>query len=212
MKPRLSSKARLALLVGIAGVVGLVAVMLRAADSGDSRAQPAVMEQPAAAVPVAARTSTRSSFAKSPARAEQPDLEARRLHPVDLDVLREKIPDNYYWRFGEPTLDAEALKIRGEEQRRWDELRGKVVSNTASEEEIDRYYDYRQRLSKDYIQFSELLLEHYRAEISESEVGLHEMSIKMHTGRLDEIPRQREEAKTRKLAQDKRREEWKRGR
>jgi nitroimidazol reductase NimA-like FMN-containing flavoprotein (pyridoxamine 5'-phosphate oxidase superfamily) len=58
-----------------------------------------------------------------------------------------------------------------------------------------------------------MVLEEYGEELPEQEAGAYELSIRMHAGRLREIPRQREEARARKLIQDRKREEWeKRGR
>jgi hypothetical protein len=86
-----------------------------------------------------------------------------------------------------------------------------VLSGTASEEEIRRYYDHRRQLSRDYVDFARLVLEEYPDELPERDRGLYEMSIEMHTTRLAEIPGQIEEARARKQDQDRRREEWRRG-
>jgi hypothetical protein len=133
-----------------------------------------------------------------------------RLHSVDLEALRVKMPNNLYWRMDAPTKDPKETQERDEEKRRWNVLYGKVLSNTATEEEIQKYYDHRQKISEDYIQFAGLVLDDYGDKISDKEHGLYELSIRMHKGRLREIPRQREEALARKRVQDARREEWKR--
>jgi hypothetical protein len=131
-------------------------------------------------------------------------------YPVDLERLRARIPDNLYWRLDAPTQDPQVLQMRAEEEKRWNDLYGKVLSGTASEEEIRRYYDHRRRLSEDYVAFARLVLQEYPAELPERDRGLFQMSIEMHTTRLAEIPRQIEEALARKQTQDQRREEWRR--
>lgn len=133
-------------------------------------------------------------------------------YPVDLAYLRARIPDNLYWRLGQPTQDPELLRQRAEEEQRWNELYGKVQSNTASEEEVQRYYDHRRQLSEDYIEFARLVLAEYGGELPERDRGMYELSIEMHGSRLAEIPRQLEDALARKRAHDQRREDWRQGR
>lgn len=132
-------------------------------------------------------------------------------YPVDLDELRARLPDNLYWQLGEPTKDPEVLQRRAEDEQRWNELFGKVQSNTATEEEIHRYYDHRRRVSEDYLEFASLVLKEYGEKLPERDRGMYELSVTLHRGRLDEIPRQVKDALTRKEAHDKRREEWRRG-
>lgn len=131
-------------------------------------------------------------------------------HPVDLAHLRALIPDNTYWRLGAPTDDPQDLKMRAEDKQRWNELYGKVLSGTGTEEEVRRYFEHRRQVSEDYIEFAKLLLDEYGERLPEQERGLYELSIKMHTTRLAELPRQIEDALARKQEQDRRREEWRR--
>ena len=44
--------------------------------------------------------------------------------------------------------------------------------------------------------------------LSEEELGLYTLSLQMHRTRLDELPRQEQEALARKAVQDERREKW----
>lgn len=133
-------------------------------------------------------------------------------YPVDLAYLRARIPDNLYWRLGQPTQDPELLRQRAEEEKRWNDLFGKVQSNTASEEEVHRYYDHRRQLSEDYLELARLVLEEYGDELPERDRGMYELSIEMHGSRLAEIPRQLEDALARKRAHDQRRDDWRQGR
>jgi hypothetical protein len=137
-----------------------------------------------------------------------PSSDAPRKHPVDLAKLRERLPDNLYWELGVPTKDPSVLRKREEEGRRWNELYGKVLSNTATEQEIRQYYEHRRAVSEDYIQFANLVLQEYGPQLPEQERGMYELSIRMHRTRLEEIPRQIEDALTRKRDQDQRRESW----
>lgn len=139
-----------------------------------------------------------------------PEDLAGRGYPVDLERLRAQLPDNLYWQLGAPTDDPRELQERAEEQKRWEDLFGKVQSNTASEEEVRRYYEHSRRVSEDYIQFASLVLAQHRDELPEHDQGLYELSIKMHRSRLAEIPRQIEGALARTQAQDRARDEWQR--
>jgi len=132
-------------------------------------------------------------------------------HPVDLAKLREELPDNLYWKLGAPTKDPQVLQQREEETRRWNALLGKVLSNTATEEEIHQYYEHRREVSEDFIQFASRVLEQYGPRLPEQERGLYELSIRMHTTRLEEIPRETDDALARKQRQDQLRENWRGG-
>ena len=130
---------------------------------------------------------------------------------VDLERLRARLPDNLYWRLGEPTKDPQVLQARAEEEQRWNELFGKVQSNTASVGEIREYYDHRRRVSEDYLEFASLVLQEYGDELPERDRGMYELSAQLHRTRLEEIPRQTEDALVRKRAYDARKEEWRAG-
>jgi hypothetical protein len=159
---------------------------------------------PSAALPATGNDSEEIDDAAPP----EPELVVADAYPVDLTRLREKLPGNMYFRLGEPTEDPAVLDMRAEEERRVNELFGKVQSSTASEEEIHRYYEYRRELSEDYIEFSRLVLDEYGDKLPDRDRGLYELSIKMHKGRLEAIPRQIEDALARRRAHDERRRQW----
>jgi hypothetical protein len=142
--------------------------------------------------------------------AEATPSETPARHPVDLEKLRALLPGNLYWDMGVPTKDPEVLRKRDEEGRRWNALYGKVQSNTATEQEIHQYYEHRRKVSEDSIAFASAVLEQYGSQLPEQEQGLYALSIRMHRTRLEELPRQIEEALARKSAQDQRRESWRR--
>jgi hypothetical protein len=127
---------------------------------------------------------------------------------VDMDELRAAMPDNLYWQLGMPTRDEQVQETRAAERERWNVEYGKVLSGTASEEEIRAYYDQRARLSGDYVEFTSYLLDHYRDQLPERDVGLLELARRLHLARLEEIPRQVEVALQRKQQQDEARAKW----
>jgi hypothetical protein len=113
---------------------------------------------------------------------------------VDLEHLEAQMPNNLYFKLGVPTTDPEVLKAREAEERSWRELYGKVLSNKASEEEVRRYYAHRRRVSEDYVQVADRVLNESGPTLKEDERGLFELSRKMHKERLSELPRQESEA------------------
>jgi hypothetical protein len=127
---------------------------------------------------------------------------------VDLEAVRAAMPDNIYWTMSAPTDNPAVLQEREEERERWNTEYGKVLSNTATPEEIDAYYAHRQRLSNDYIEFGVYLLEHYGEDLPRQDVGLLKVAIELHVARLEEIPRQIMEAHERAAAHDAARRAW----
>ena len=51
---------------------------------------------------------------------------------------------------GAPTKDPAVLEAREEEKKRRNEEYGRVLSGDANEEQVNAYYDYREKLSTDY--------------------------------------------------------------
>lgn len=133
---------------------------------------------------------------------------AMRWARVDLDAVRAAMPDNLYWELSAPTSDPVILEERADERARWNEEYGKVLSGNATEAEIEAYYAQRHRLSADYVEFGSHLLERYGDVLPARDVGLLELSVKMHHARLQQMPRRLTEAIDRKHRQDRLREEW----
>lgn len=127
---------------------------------------------------------------------------------VDMDAVRAALPDNLYWQLSVPTKDEQVNEERERERARWNVEYGKVLSGTGTEEEIRAYYDYKSRLSGDYIEFSTYLLDHYEAELPGQDVALLRLARRLHQARLEEVPRKLEEAFERKRAQDAARAAW----
>jgi hypothetical protein len=127
---------------------------------------------------------------------------------VDMDAVRAALPDNLYWQLSVPTKDEQVNEKRERERARWNVEYGKVLSGTGSEEEIRAYYDYKSRLSGDYIELSTYLLDHYEAELPGQDVALLRLARRLHQARLEEVPRKLEEAFERKREQDAARAAW----
>lgn len=127
---------------------------------------------------------------------------------VDLDAVRAEMPDNVFWTMSSPTKDPEVLRARDEERARWNVEYGKILSNTATAEEIDAYYAHRQKLSADYVEFAGYLLAEYGEQLPRRDVALLKLAVDLHLARLEEIPRQMAEAHARREAHDATRRAW----
>jgi hypothetical protein len=215
--PRRSSRSRLALFA-VLGLLVVVAVGLRWAMHGRI-APPAPSLQVAAARPSAGPVSpaprafeAATDDAPPPPPAEESfagveDWDGS-WESVDLEAIRKALPDNIYWKMGAPTTDPEVLRQREEERARWNVEYGKVLSNTATDEEIDAYYAERQRVSEDYLEFIVYLMTNYGYQIPKRDVAVFKLAGEMHHARLEEIPRQIAEAHARREAHEKARQAW----
>ncbi len=141
----------------------------------------------------------------------EPEPETPKPYPVDMERLREKLPDNLYWEVAAPTKDPEVLKKRDEASRHWNDMYGKVLSGMATEAEVHAYYAHRRKLSEDFLAFATTVLSDYGDVLPERDRGLYELSIQMHRTRLEELPRQEAESLAHREAQERRRQAWRQG-
>ena len=130
------------------------------------------------------------------------------LGDLDFEAIREKTPDSLDWLMAAPTDDPEILEARARARDERNRQYGKVVSNTASVEEIHDYWTYRRKLSEDYIEVLQLILDEHGDELSERDRGLFELTISMHAARLAEIPSKLDDALQRKAEYDQAKKEW----
>jgi len=130
-------------------------------------------------------------------------------YPVNLARLRAELPRNRYWLDSVPTNDPEVLRRREAEAAGWNDLHGKVLSGTATSDEIRTWVEHRRQVSEDAIEFAQRVLAEHGSELPDRDRGLLELAIDMHRTRLAELPRQESEAQARKAEQDRRRAEWK---
>jgi len=127
---------------------------------------------------------------------------------VDLESIKQEIPDNLYWALGAPTQDAALLERRKENKEHWDNEYGKVLSNTANETEIRDYYAHQNAVSTDYIEFATLLLNRHSKDLPEEAYGLQTLARNLHLARLEEIPGKLNNALERRNSHITRREVW----
>jgi hypothetical protein len=180
------------------GAVWLVARTREAAETAPAAAAstPAPSGAPEAAVP------------PEPEAVQELDPLQGTWEHVDMEAMRRALPDNLYWTMAVPTDDPRIQEERDAERARWNDEYGKVLSGTGSLAEIDAYYDYRYRVSSDYVEFTRHLLTNYASDLPERDVALLALAERLHLARLAELPRKLEEARARKQQQDAAREAW----
>jgi len=127
---------------------------------------------------------------------------------LDLDAVRAAMPNNLYWAMAAPTKDPDLIRWREEERARLNVEYGKVLSNTATSEEIDRYFAERKRLSDDYLEFVVHVLSNYSGAIPREGVAMLKLAGELHAARLEEMPRQMAEAHARREAHEAARRAW----
>lgn len=130
------------------------------------------------------------------------------LAELDFEAIRERTPDSLYWLMAAPTDDPQVLQARAQAREDRNRQYGKVVSNTATVEEIHDYYAYRRKLSEDYIEVLQLILDQHGGELSERDAGLFDLTISMHSARLAEIPSKLDDALQRKAEYDRVKQAW----
>lgn len=195
-------------------VIGIVVVY------AVNRPRPKTVEKPVATTDANATKPERAGASRSaPAfDSDQPKLAVSAeatfeaphfdLAKLDYESLRKRTPDSLYWLLAAPTEDPEALKARQVERERRNAQYGRVVSSAATVAEIEDYYAYRRRLSEDYIEVAQLILNDHGDELSERDVGLFELTIALHAARLSELPKKMDDALRRKSEYDRVKEVW----
>jgi len=207
-------RTRLVSLLGAALLGVLLAWWWRGAGKRDPAAPVEPAAPPVAAAPAPPAPPDDAPPAPAPAPAPRPaddplaEGDGGSWAGVDLEEVRRALPDNLYWQTNVPTDDQRELDRRLQERTRWNEEYGKVLSNTATPQEIEAYYQHRQRVSEDAIEFANYLLNHYQDQLPGKDVGLLELAIELHLARLEEIPRQMADAFQRHEAHEAARQAW----
>jgi len=200
--------------VCVAVIAGAVFVLWRSGETPSPRSaslSPSTRDPDGAVVP------SRPSSATAPETPGPPSTDGIDLRTlpdtpwakVDLDAIREVMPDNTFWTMAMPTTDPTVEAARASIRERWNREWGKVQSNTATAEEIDAYYAERQRVAQDYVEFATYLLAEYGKHLTERDVGLLKVAIELNLARLERFPREIALAQERRVAHDAARRAWK---
>jgi hypothetical protein len=198
-------------LVSMAALAVVVALLeARRGSEPPMPPQAPPLEQPAAPAPLTAPDPQMSVRKKPAAEEPVPFIDGLVYGEVDLREARAVMPDNLYWQLAAPTKDPAVLEAREEERKRRNEEYGRVLSGDANEEQVNAYYDYREKISTDFLEFAEWMSNRYGEKVSDEFRGLLDLSVKLHKARLAEIPRDREDALARSREREKIRADWRR--
>jgi hypothetical protein len=195
-------------------LLGLVVFLLQSRrGAAPVEAPKASQEQAVSARPPApvapSRREERGASAAAP-QEEVPYIDGLVYGDIDLREAKALMPDNIYWQQGAPTKDPEELARREAEKKKRNEEYGRVLAGDASEDEVKAYYDYKKRVSEDYLEFSEFMARRYKSTDHKEMVGLLDMATKMHAEKLKQLPTELEEALARAREREKVREDWRR--
>lgn len=192
-------------------VLAVVVAVLEARRAAEPPAPPEASSVEAPVAPPAPENAPSSARGRPETHPEEvPYIEGLVWGEIDLREAQAVMPDNLYWQQGAPTKDPAVLEAREQEKKRRNEEYGRVLAGDANEEEVNAYYDYRERLSTDYLEFAEWMSNRYGEKISDEFRGMLELSIKLHKARLAQIPRDRDDALARSREHEKIREDWRR--
>jgi hypothetical protein len=201
----------LAVLGWIAVLAALVIVLERRSPTDAPAPSSAPVADAVAPQPSAAPEADTAKRARQAAVEEPvPYIENLVWGDIDLREAQAVMPDNLYWQLGAPTSDPEVLAAREEEKKRRNEEYGLVLSGDANAEQVDAYYDYRELISTDFLEFAEWMKNRYAGKINDEFEGLLDLSIKLHKARLAQIPADRQDAIQRSKEREKIREDWRR--
>lgn len=200
--------------VAVSGFVAALAVLVVVLETRRGSDPPAAPQVPPSERPVLPDPELEPQVPaarRAPKQIEEvPYIEGLVWGEIDLREAQAVMPDNLYWKEGAPTKDPAVLEAREQEKKKRNEEYGRVLAGDANAEEVDAYYDYRERLSSDYLEFSEWMKNRYGEKISDEFLGMLELSIKLHKARLAQIPQDREDALARSREREKIREDWRR--
>lgn len=204
----------LAIAVALAGII-LILLTGTGPESGEDRTSQSGQVAPGGGLldgiigsAEGEQTDSDTDVSESDAPAAGPLSQEAMSAEIDLVAIRKALPDNLYWELKSPTEDAAELKRRAARQAEIDKQYGRVQANIASEQEIHSYYDFQKRQSEDYVKFLKYLMTKHGDELSQRDEGLYGLGIKIHTARLKDIPRAREDAQKRRVVHDRKRQEW----
>jgi hypothetical protein len=183
-----------------------------AEPSSQPRSQPILPANPSASS-ASAFSASDPPGGRGSAAVDEPPASLAVAVPGQLDLgwLRTRLPHNRYWDLGVPTDDVNVAAARADAARRQNELYGKILSGTGTDEDIASYFDDRRSLLTDYAEVARVALDEGGDQLSERDRNLFQLALKMDRDRLDALPRERDDAIARKRAQEQRRAEWKGG-
>lgn len=116
------------------------------------------------------------------------DAKADAWAKVDLDAVRDVIPNNLYWSMSAPTTDEAVLAEREAKRAELKTLETKITARQATEQEIRDYYAYQTTLSEDYVIALTEIINRYGHEIPDDDYSGPTLARTLHLSKLQEMP------------------------
>jgi len=127
---------------------------------------------------------------------------------VDLEALKADMPNNLYWVLAAPTKDEQVLAERREIKEYWDKQRAQINANRASEKQIRDYFQHREQVTTDYIEFATSLLNRYHDVLPEEAYSFQVFARNLNLVLLQELPKKLNNALESRKKFIAQREEW----
>lgn len=127
---------------------------------------------------------------------------------VDLEALRNSMPNNLYWVLAAPTSDAAVLAERKEIKQYWEAQYKLINANHADEATIRAYFEHKTHMANDYVEFATALLNRYGADMPEEGRHLQTFARNLNLVQLQELPKKLQNALDSRKAFLERRENW----
>lgn len=120
--------------------------------------------------------------------ADAYDAKAEAWAKVDLDAIRDAIPNNLYWSMSAPTTDEAVLAEREAKRAELKAIETKMMARHATEQEIRDYYNYQTKLSEDYVIALTEIINRYGHEIPDDDYSGQTLARTLHLSKLQEMP------------------------
>lgn len=107
---------------------------------------------------------------------------------VDLEAVREIIPNNLFWTMSAPTDDETVLAAREAKREELKMIETKMMARHATEQEIRDYYSYQTKLSEDYVMAVTEIINRYGHVIPDEDYSGPTLARTLHMSKLQEMP------------------------
>ncbi|KZZ43687.1 hypothetical protein A3765_04810 [Oleiphilus sp. HI0130] len=116
------------------------------------------------------------------------DAKAEAWAKVDLDGIRDAIPNNLFWMMSAPTTDETVLAEREAKREALKVIETKMMARRATEQEIRDYYSYQTKLSEDYVIALTEIINRYGHVIPDEDYSGQALARTLHLSKLQEMP------------------------
>ena len=120
--------------------------------------------------------------------ADAYDAKAEAWAKVDLEEVRDAIPNNLFWTMSAPTVDEALLAERDAKREELKTIETKMMARLATDQEIRDYYSYQTKLSEDYVIALTEIINRYGHVIPDDDYSGQTLARTLHLSKLQEMP------------------------